>query len=496
MTVILLVILLFVQIAFFAIYYQNIKRRDMERIGESMIALYGERGAIEEFKDRVKSTAMTTGTNILFFRVRLNKNEQGKPVPDPDSFENILTETGDAAALSDTAIDPDFFARMEAGGWQNTVYAVPSPSGGYVVFGARLDDGTDRPALLHMTTPLTLSHFTSTIMRRQAFYCALICAALSLLLSLFISDRIARPVTEFSKVAKKLGKGDFSVKFLGNGLSEIEDLADTLNYATAEMGKTEALRRELLANVSHDLRTPLTMVKAYAEMIRDISGADPQKRAAHSQVIIDEADRLANLVNDIQNLSKLQSGTETLEKSPLKLSELAKSVLERFNIYSSKDGYIFNAEIEPDCQTVADGPKIEQVLYNLIGNALNYTGADKTVSVFVKKSGGDVVFGVRDTGKGIAPDEIDAVWERYYRSGQSKRKRVGTGLGLSIVKNILEMHGARYGVDSTPGAGSTFWFAMPSRESLQRREREQEQKKKKRSDGGADESDSYNLFTK
>ena len=120
------------------------------------------------------------------------------------------------------------------------------------------------------------------------------------------------------------------------------------------------------------------------------------------------------------------------------------------------------------------------MLYNLIGNAINYTGDDKTVTVYVKRRDDKVYFGVRDTGKGIAPDEIDSVWERYYRASQSKRKSVGSGLGLSIVKNILSLHGAEYGIQSALGEGSLFWFSMPSKDALSAVENETPDKKKKK----------------
>ncbi len=467
MTVAIIAVLLVMQVSFFAVYYRNTKSDELKRIGDGLIEEYSRQPSKKEFSEFVYQTSFAYGMTASFFQIDYTVDGNTVTV-DNDTFVNLLTsanfvgdQTGEASAEGVISIGAEYFRRLDGG--EPFVYiSSVSKNKSFAVYGAKLKDPVVGDVCMYLSTPLTLSKFMITTMRGQAYLSCLLCLVLSLVLSWFISERIARPVKDFSFTARKLAKGDYSVKFEGNGLSEIEDLADTLNYATEEMGKTEQLRRDLLANVSHDLRTPLTMVKAYAEMIRDISGGDEKKRLSHSQTIIDEADRLTNLVNDIQNLSKLQAGTETVEMRDVDLGSLTNTVLERFDIYSSKENYVFRKEIDADCLIIiGDEAKIEQVLYNLIGNAINYTGEDKTVTVYVKSRDNKVFFGVRDTGKGIAPEEIDSVWERYYRASQSKRKSVGTGLGLSIVKNILQLHGAEYGIRSTVGEGSLFWFSMP-----------------------------------
>lgn len=476
MTMGIMAILIIMQITFFGMYYQRTKSEELKRLGDSIVEEYTRRGKNPDFAKFVYQTSFTYGMTVSFFKVDY-RVENGTVTVDGDTFENVLTSASfggaDEAAAQEgvISIGAEYFRKLESD--EPFVYiSNVAKNQSYAVYGAKISDRELGEVYMYMSTPMVLSTFMRTTMRGQTYLSALLCLLLSFILSWFISERIARPVKNFSATARRLAAGDYNVKFEGNGLSEMDDLAETLNYATEEMGKTEQLRRDLLANVSHDLRTPLTMVKAYAEMIRDISGGDRKKRESHSQTIIDEADRLTNLVNDIQNLSKLQAGTETVERRDVDLGTLANTVLERFDIYSSKEGYTFHKETETDCVIVADEPKIEQVLYNLIGNAINYTGDDKTVTVYVKKRSGKVYFGVRDTGKGIEPDEIDTVWERYYRSSQSKRKSVGTGLGLSIVKNILMLHGAEYGIRSEVGRGSLFWFSMLSKEEIIRREQE------------------------
>ena len=209
--------------------------------------------------------------------------------------------------------------------------------------------------------------------------------------------------------------------------------------------------------------TPLTMIKAYASMIMEISGEIPEKRNKHAQVIVDEADRLASLVNDVLDLSKISSGIEELKTAKIDMSALVHRVLDRFAYLKETDGYVFETEIAEGVYTYADELMISQVLYNLIGNAVNYTGEDKKVYVRLQaEENGVFRFSVQDTGAGIKPEELSEIWDRYYRSSEMHKRPVrGTGLGLSIVKTILQRHKLYFGVDSVLGQGSTFYVLFP-----------------------------------
>lgn len=463
-----MVVLWAIQILFFKAYYQSMKKVEIERLGDSIAGQYPGYAGDDGFTELIESSAVTGSLNIIVFsmtyelatddniKVNFSADYMSSPFPGGSLPE------GEQGSNKDPRIIEDFWEAFFPALVENDRFTYTS-RGQYLVYGANLSNNN----YLYIASPFVLMDSTTSVLTNQLLIATIICLMLSLILSWFISSRISKPITEFSKVARKLAKGDYSVQFIGNGYTEIEDLAQTLNYATEEMSKTEALRRDFLANVSHDLRTPLTMVKAYAEMIRDISGRDAVKRGEHSQVIIDEADRLTNLVNDILNLSKLQAGTETIVQEIIDLGVIVRVVVERFDIYSTKFGYKFVTDVEPGCLVMGDSRRIEQVLYNLIGNAVNYTGEDKTITIAVKKQNDNKggLF-ISDTGKGIAPDEIDAVWERYYRANQRKREVVGSGLGLSIVKNILIAHKAEYGINSKLNEGTMFWFKLPLVESL------------------------------
>ena len=258
---------------------------------------------------------------------------------------------------------------------------------------------------------------------------------------------------------RRFARGDFEVDFSDGAYGdEIVELAGTLNFARDEISKADKMQKELIANVSHDFKTPLTMIKAYASMIREISGDNPEKRNKHAQVIEDEADRLTSLVSDVLDLSKIRSGLDTLKITKFDVSSYLYDVLDRFAYLVENKGYTFLLDVDDGLFIQADEIKIGQVLYNLIGNAVNYTGEDKRVYISLKREKSAVKFSVRDTGKGIKKEELSTIWDRYYRSGETHKRPVkGTGLGLSIVKSILEKHNFNFGVESEVGGGSTFY---------------------------------------
>ncbi len=282
------------------------------------------------------------------------------------------------------------------------------------------------------------------------------------IMALYLATRISKPIRDITRSAEQLGRGDFDVKFKGGTYSEIDELAETLTIAENEMKKMEDYHKDLIANVSHDIKTPLTMIKSYAEMIRDLSGNDPVKREKHLDIIIEEADRLNVLVNDMLSLSRLQSHKLALEKSTFDINDTARDVLASYEILKEQEGYDIDFYPWEPLYVEADESKIHQVMNNLMTNAVKYCGEDKKIIVTIRKNGKDAEFLVTDHGQGIKPEEIPHVWDRYYQSSTHHvRETSGTGLGLSIVREILKLHGADYGVESTVGKGSTFWFTLP-----------------------------------
>lgn len=313
--------------------------------------------------------------------------------------------------------------------------------------------------VLVLNTVITPLGATVETLRVQLLYISGILLVLALGLALFLSKTISTPIIRINRSAKELATGDYNTHFEGAGYLEIAELANTLNYAAGELSKVEGLRRELIANTSHDLRTPLTMITGYAEVMRDLPG---ENSSENLQVIIDEAKRLTSLVNDMLDLSKLQAGAQVLLPAPYDLTRSIWEILGRYTKLMEQDGYTITFSPPGPAWVEADGVKMTQVLYNLINNAIAYTGGDKTVRVMEEVADGWVTVSVLDSGEGIDPKELPYIWERYYKVDKThKRAAIGTGLGLSIVRSVLELHGARYGVESAPGAGSRFWFSLP-----------------------------------
>ena len=320
----------------------------------------------------------------------------------------------------------------------------------------RLDNGEEYVIMLNSEfAPLNA---TVSTLERQFGWIACILLLGAVVLVIIISRTICAPMEKMSASAKLLAKGDYNAKFSGGGYRESQELADALNYASEELKKTNNLQKELVANISHDLRTPLTMIKGYSEVMRDI----PEENTPENvQVIIDETERLTSLVNDMLDLSKLRAGTRKPEKSEFNLTETVREVMNRYGKLTEKDGYNISFSADRDVFIDADNTMILQVVYNLINNAINYTGEDKTVRVTQSVSDNKVRISVSDTGVGISPEDLPLIWDRYYKVDKvHRRAMVGTGLGLSIVKGILEAHDAYYGVESKLGEGSTFWFEI------------------------------------
>ncbi len=306
----------------------------------------------------------------------------------------------------------------------------------------------------------TISPINTTVetLRAQLVLITFVMAGFSLFLVFVLSSVIAKPLIRINESAKQLATGDYETHFEGGGFREVTELADTLNYASRELSKVEHLRQEFISNVSHDLRTPLTMITGYAEVMRDLPDENTPENV---QIIIDEAKRLTTLVNDILNLSRLQSGAQTPDFEPFNLTRVLRRILDRYAKMILHEGYTVELEASEEAVVLADEVRMTQVLYNLINNAINYTGEDKKVLVRQTVHGSRVRVDVIDHGEGIAPENLPYIWDRYYKEDKAhKRSTVGSGLGLSIVKGVLEAHHAAYGVESVLGAGSDFWFEL------------------------------------
>ena len=316
---------------------------------------------------------------------------------------------------------------------------------------------------IYLYSPLKDLSEVSKVLQSQLIFISFIAIIIASFIAYFLSKKLTNPILEITNKARNLGKGNYKQTYEESGIKEIDELANVLKNTQDELVKTDELRRDLMANVSHDLKTPLTMIKAYAEMVRDLTYQDDEKRINNCNVIMNETDRLNLLVNDILDLSKLEADVKELEITKYDLVKEVKEIIKRYEIIKETENYNFVLEMPNKAMVMADKNKLNQVIYNLINNAINHTGKDKTVTIRLSKKDNEYLFEVIDTGKGISEEEIPLIWNKYYKSEKKhQRNVVGTGIGLSIIKSILEKHQFNYGVKSKENKGSNFYFYIKS----------------------------------
>lgn len=434
-----LLLLWLIQIVFFRIYYEKyqisymselaekVKNISSDNIYDSLDELYLDNNICLEYIDTYgnkklyndKSSSCLLGkSSALDSELIKIKNN------DVDSyFEKVLNPINNSVSL---------------------LYAIKKDTGYIYLFTSLEDIGT-----------------TTSLLKGQLIYITLLAIIFAIVIALFLSNRIATPISNITTKAKRLAEGNYDIYFEGTGIKEIDELASTLNYLEQEVSKTDEYRRDLMANVSHDLKTPLTMIKAYAEMVRDITLDDTEKSVKNLNIIIAEADRLNILVNDILELSKLQASSQELNIEEFDIVVLVKDILSRYAIIKDTENYNLILESPDSIIVKADKKRISQVIYNLINNAINYTGDDLKVTVRLTDNKKNCLVEIIDTGKGIDKKDLVNIWDRYYKKEKNhKRNVVGTGLGLSIVKNILEQHNFTYGVNTKKNKGTTFYFEI------------------------------------
>ncbi|MEG1925277.1 MAG: HAMP domain-containing sensor histidine kinase [Ruthenibacterium sp.] len=309
-----------------------------------------------------------------------------------------------------------------------------------------------------VSTDLARIEQAAAVVGMQMPMIALLVIVLGIAGAFWFSHWFSRPIREISSAARSVAKGDYRVRVQKRSNDEIGILADDFNTMAAEVGRSAEMQRDIIANISHDLRTPLTLIKGYAETVRDLTGDDKEKRNAQLDVIVDETDRLSALVNSVMELSKYSSGSNTITRVHFDLAQLCDEIACRYADTCAKNGLTLETQTDTPCMVSADPEGMMRVVHNLLSNAIHHVGDDKRVTLrCIAQADGNVRVEVQDDGAGIAPEDLPHIFDKYYRS-RADAGKVGTGLGLSITKAILVSHGYDFGVDSEAGKGSTFWF--------------------------------------
>lgn len=288
----------------------------------------------------------------------------------------------------------------------------------------------------------------------------LLAVAIALLFTFFLSRRILAPIKALTLTARRLGKGDFSQRVQFKGKDEVGELSQAFNSMASNLERAEQLRRNMVADVAHELRTPLSNLRGYLEAVRD-GVKKPDADTIHS--LTEEAMLLSRLVDDLQELSLLEAGELRLVCQAEDITRLIKQTVAARQDQAAAKGLSLSIDLPDKLPLVnIDSHRISQVLRNLLGNALVHTAKGGTITVTARQEGNWVEVAVMDTGEGIPAKDLPNIFERFYRVDKSRARATGgSGLGLTIAKRLVEAHGGRIKVQSKLGKGSRFSFTLP-----------------------------------
>lgn len=446
------IILLFIwlmQNVFLAAFYKNMKIAEIEETGKFITNEYLQQKTITSI---IRSKTLDNSTRIQIV----------------DGDGNVIYPNDWMGIFYSTSYNKKIINSILAGipkvEGSSDLYDLKTYDDDYQSFIYASYLGEERGSDLYLMIVSVVEPIDSTvlIMRRQFPYIIGIVFVLGMIVSYFVSQKLSEPILELNETAKELAIGKYDINFPSSGVYEVDQLSNTLNYATKELSKMEEMRVSIVANVSHDLKTPLTVIKSYSEMIKDISGENKEMRDGHLDIIISEADRLTEMVNSILDVSKLEMQMDELNLEEISLRELTENLIQKLDVLRAKQNYEFVIEGNSEGLINGDQSMIYQVLYNFASNAVSFVGSDKKIIFEIQEDDKEVTYSIIDHGRGIPESEKEKIWERYYTDHHNHiRNVVGTGIGLHIVRVILEKHKFKYGVDSELGKGSRFYFVAP-----------------------------------
>ena len=293
------------------------------------------------------------------------------------------------------------------------------------------------------------------------FAAGLLGVLLALLLSIFLANRISKPLSELTDATTSIAEGDYARRVYVSGEREVEELADAFNTLSESLERNEELRKNMVADIAHELRNPLATIRAQLEALED-GVIEADKSAIDS--LMEDTVLLTRLVEDLQQLSIVEAGQLKLDLVPVEPGGTVRGVASRFEQEFSQKGISLQLDVAGGLpQVEADQLRLAQVLGNLVKNSLLHTPDGGEITVRAASSEGEVVFSVADTGSGINEEELPMIFERFYRTDRSRARATGgAGLGLSIARSLVEAHGGRIRAESERGKGTTISFTVPA----------------------------------
>ena len=287
---------------------------------------------------------------------------------------------------------------------------------------------------------------------------------LSILLALGIAGSVARPLQRMAGAAEAIARGDYNQQLPPRGPQEVQRLANSFNSMAAQVAATRHAQRDFVANVSHDLKTPITAIAGWSQALLDGTAVTSEAQQQAAGIIHGEAERMARLVEQLLDLARIESGQLQLARRPVDLAQLLAGVYHNLKLSAQEQQVELTLDATPVPPLLGDPDRLVQLFTNLIDNALAHTPAGGRVRLEVRPGEQAVEVVIVDTGKGIAPEEVSRIFERFYQVEKSRARadgRRGSGLGLAIVRELVELHNGHIEVHSQLGHGSTFTVHLP-----------------------------------
>ena len=314
--------------------------------------------------------------------------------------------------------------------------------------------------ILILTVPQARSAAFLVSLFRPFVLAGIIALIVSLMLAFLFAHSVYRPLKQVTSATQRIARGEYDQRIPVNGPKEYTELAANFNDMAEKVKQSQQRLRHFVADVSHELRSPLTSIEGFAQALVDGTAGDEATRLKAAKIINDESRRMRRQVDELLELARMQSGQFKLARAPVNLSELLGHCHELFNIQAQEKGIILKTEAGPPATVVGDVDRLEQLFNNLLGNAIKNSPAGSEVRLTGGKTSGDYVeIKVKDSGSGIPPEQLPYVFERFY---QVTGVRTGVGLGLAIAREIVLAHGGTIEAKSEPGEGAEFIVRLPS----------------------------------
>ena len=338
-----------------------------------------------------------------------------------------------------------------------------NPSGQWNSYcSARLVSQDEVIGVLMLISPVTDMVTGLFGFRQQMLFYFLLIALCAVAVGFLFAGVLTRPVTDMTRVIQRMSRGNFKLRVPEKGAVEIRHLASAFNSMSEKLEALDETRNQFVANASHELKTPLAAMKVLIESLVYQPDMDKALRTEFLEDVNKEIDRLSAIVSDLLTLVRMDAGSLQLHLETLVIGDLVEENAHRLNTMARKRSQTLTVNVLDPCEAEADRGKLNQVIYNLMENAIKYTQEGGKIEVTLNREGQQAVLTVRDNGSGIPADALPHLFERFYRVDKARsRETGGTGLGLSIVKQLLSLHGGTIRVESEEGKGSTFTAEIP-----------------------------------